>query len=685
MSTEITSGVDITLDTVKVNAENTTDVVASNTHTVDVQEPETTVEGYKKEYSIVGDGLYASISAEEAPQWLLSIVDEVVSSAVENGMTDYELLVQDVRNAIDSIDVAKNTFVEQINFDASVDAIVASRLQTLNATLENTYATIVDLDTVVVNADNALTTRAAQLEADYNSEIQAAVTSITTAYSNADASLASDITQLTNTFIDQESNISATADAVSGLQTYVGVDGSGQPNGTGILSSVESFSTAFTNLENGVTGPAGNILYSLSNLQQSSEIYADTAATNVQNKFAYDSIVSINDAYYKAGFGLTAEAISTQTGDGLTPETAYDSEFWINANKFRFTNDANTGSNAPFTIDASGLNPEVTFNGKVTFGSSQTGTVDEAIYAAIATIPLGDKNVNITDNLIPTISFVLDTDNAGYQLIGNVTKVTTSGVDTFAEAQANLDTNGEVYSPYSDELQIPYYYRFAIHGSNNFSQFSIYEVDSNDNVSTQSISYQLEPGVVLNNTTWYVVEGIINPYGGNSIDYDGVIRISNGTKIGTVRNIALSFNPALFVLGWVAGGTPIKISRMKLAPITADTIVVNTALNYIDGQIDNIDVSGDILEAKNDLASKFGYSNYADLVAAAAAGSTIVSGGYINTGLIDAKAINAGQINTTSLSSLSVNAGTITAGKLQDAATNPTFIIDLDNKYIYIA
>lgn len=449
---------------------------------------------------------------------------------------------------------------------------------------------------------------------------------------------------------------------------------------TGIVSK----SKFFVDLENEVIGDNGFVATSLSNLESSSIAYADAVSAGVENKFAYDSVVKLNGNYYKAGFGLTAEGVATQTGDGSV-NNAYDSEFWINANKFKFTNDDKTGAAAPFTIDASGLYPEVTFNGKVTFGSSQTGTVDEAIYAAISTIPLGDKNINITDNLIPTISFVVDTDNAGYQLIGNVTKITTSGVDTFAEAQASLDTNGEVYSPYSDELQIPYYYRFAIHGSNNFSQFGIYEVDSNDNVNTQNITYQLEPGVVLNNSTWYIVEGIVNPYGGNSTDYDGVIRLGNSTKIGTVRNLALSSNPALFVLGWVAGGIPIKISRMKLAPITADTVAINSALNYVDGQIDNIDVSGDILDAKNDLAAKFGYTDYSDLVAASTAGNTIVNGGYINTGLIDAKAISAGQINATNLSSLSVDAGTITAGKLQDDPNNPTFIIDLDNKFIYIA
>lgn len=839
MSTNTTSGVDVDISTVSTTVQPTEDLVTTNQHCVTAPDPECLVEGYKKEYSIVGDALYASLSEEETPPWLTEIIDNVVYNSVRNGLYEYELLMQDIHNAIDALDVAKNTYVEQVNFDASVDAIVASRLQTLNATIDNTFATITDLNTAVANADYALTQRVQDLTSSFSDDLDTRISSVETAYTDADSALASDINDLTSTFESQEESLSAIADATQGLQTYVGLDTDGNPNGTGLLSSVvdlqaqvdgtlqywftestadpkdswtteekpvrdgdvwyqtdtnESYyyvyvsdtwmpirdadaleaiqnaanaqaaadgkvsqfyawggistpadyvrnpsdpvedqvtipgsnfkywyksdgklyyypsasweevptapgssiyiadgdllvvfdpdtrdttaysyngtswqqtgpngiisqSKFFVDLENEVLGSNGHVATSLNALEIDSQLYADNAATSVQNKFAYDSTVSINDVYYKAGFGLTAEAISTQTGDGLTPETAYDSEFWINANKFRFTNDDHTGSNAPFSIDTSGVAPEVTFNGKVTFGSSQTGSVDDAIYAAISTIPLGDKNVNITDNLIPTISFVLDEDHAGYQINGNVTKVTTSGVDTFAEAQATLDTNGELYSPYSDELQIPYYYRFAIQGTTDFSQFGIYEVDSDENVNTQYITYALESGVTLNSSSWYIVEGIVNPYGGNSSDYDGVIRTPDNTKVGTVQNLALSSNPALFVLGWVAGGIPIKVSRMKLAPITADTVAINNTLNYVDEQVDGIDISGDILASQNTLAQNLGYADYAELQAAATLGNTVINGGYLNTDLIEVDAISATQISAVDLSAVSAEVG----------------------------
>lgn len=46
--------------------------------------------------------------------------------------------------------------------------------------------------------------------------------------------------------------------------------------------------------------------------------------------------------------------------------------------------------------------------------------------------------------------------------------------------------------------------------------------------------------------------------------------------------------------------------------------------------------------------------------------------------------ITANRLDVTTLSSITASIGTLTAGKIQDDPTTPTFIIDVDNKYIYI-
>ena len=98
----------------------------------------------------------------------------------------------------------------------------------------------------------------------------------------------------------------------------------------------------------------------------------------VESKFAYNSLLNINGIYKKSGFGLTTNYVSG-SGTQIDP---YVSEFWIDASRFKFTNSNVTGSVAPFTIDASGATPQITFNGKVTFSNvtNTTGTGSNLLY-----------------------------------------------------------------------------------------------------------------------------------------------------------------------------------------------------------------------------------------------------------------------------------------------------------------
>lgn len=238
MSTEVTNSIDVSLDTTEVTQDNSITVTSSAPYEITPQDANTTVEGYKKEYSIVGDGIYASVSADEAPEWLLGLIDSVVSQAVANGMTDYDLLVQDVRDAIDSIDVAKNTYVEQVNVTALVDGILATHLETLNATIGNTYATKVELTTTLATTSEALAQDITDLSVSFNGELDSRITQVQTAYANADSAIASDVSALTSAYNSQGDDLAAAATAVSGLQTYVGLTGDNLPDGTGLLSRV---------------------------------------------------------------------------------------------------------------------------------------------------------------------------------------------------------------------------------------------------------------------------------------------------------------------------------------------------------------------------------------------------------------------------------------------------------------
>jgi hypothetical protein len=107
---------------------------------------------------------------------------------------------------------------------------------------------------------------------------------------------------------------------------------------------------------------------------------------------------------YRAGFGLV------QTGTVSSDGTTYDSEFWIDANKLRFTNSNRTGSVDPFTIDASGSTPQITFNGNVVINNRATALGGEGIpkFHGVLAVPpvvdivMGDTYRKLSDNLIYT-------------------------------------------------------------------------------------------------------------------------------------------------------------------------------------------------------------------------------------------------------------------------------------------
>lgn len=433
-----------------------------------------------------------------------------------------------------------------------------------------------------------------------------------------------------------------------------------------------------TELNNGTTTWA-NADSTLSNTL-TTKIENDDAI--VEGKFEYGSNVTINGITQSAGFGLVNE-LSSVSGAPAVGE----SEFWINADKFRFTNTGNTGINTPFTIDATGTQPEITFNGKVTFGSGQTGTIDEAIASTVNTIAVGDKNINITDNLIPTTSLVADTNNSGYQFVGTPVKSNAAGLESFAEAQIALGAGDEVYSPYVSEHAIPYYYRYGITGVTDVSSLGIYlakaayDINTGDFISAVEIAgnpqltLTQENSVTLDSNTWYVVDGIMNPSTGSSTSFNGSIRIGSGTKIDGIQDISL---PSVdltatateryelwIILGWLG---PCTISRMKLAKITADTMTGNVAsVDYVDNSIDSIDVSWDSLSNKDAFALTLGYESYAAMETAAANGQTIIDGGSIRTDLIDADNIIAGGLKADVVLGNTIAGNVITGSKIYGA------------------
>lgn len=350
---------------------------------------------------------------------------------------------------------------------------------------------------------------------------------------------------------------------------------------------------------------------------------------------------------------------------------AGDNKFQIRADAFKIVDSTVQAGDIPASPFSTVRNADgthtVTFNGKVTFnGGTRTGTIEDAIQSTYENLVVGDKNINITDNLIPTDSVYADLNNGGYQFVGNPNKSMLTGIDDFVELQIDLDSDDEVYSPYVEELNVSYYYRFGVKGITNINNaFKIVTVDENNVIAYNNIAVNMLDNNTLVNTKWYIVEGLINPYGGRS-NANGAVRLADGTKIGTINDLPLSITNDVgskLLLGWT--GT-CSISRMKIAKITADTYTGNVAsVDYVNNAaIDNNDK----------FAQQLGYSSYNNLVTNAALGNTIINGGYINTNLIKAGTIIADQINTKGLIAENISASTLTGKTLSGGSINGAFI-----------
>ena len=95
---------------------------------------------------------------------------------------------------------------------------------------------------------------------------------------------------------------------------------------------------------------------------------------------------------------------------------------------------------------------------------------------------------------------------------------------------------------------------------------------------------------------------------------------------------------------------------------------------YVDTSVANIDISN-TLNTNNDVfAQRLGYMDYADMVASAESGQTIINGGYLRGELIEANSINAGQIDAYAITGKNITGGTINGTEINGTNINGAVI-----------
>lgn len=334
----------------------TTEVVSSNEIQVEVPNSIEVTEGekdyevsvVKKAYTIIGDGIFIPSMYENAPPWLKEFIDTTINVAVT---ARDQSLIDRLESLLSLLDyVPKNQYTEQINQIVTKEGILNSRIATLNSSFSDAIATIAEINLTYASKNEAATIAANMLSASLSStgQIGSTLIQLQEAYANLESTTAQSVNALESVM---EGEINGNARAMETIRTYVGIDEAGASTHTGLSAYLES--------SDGTIGGADSQLANTIRV----------TAEGVESKFAYNSVVNINGIYKKSGFGLTTNYTS---GNG-TQANPYVSEFWIDASRLKFTNSAMTGRTAPFTIDASGATPQITFNGKVSF-TNVTGT-----------------------------------------------------------------------------------------------------------------------------------------------------------------------------------------------------------------------------------------------------------------------------------------------------------------------
>ena len=410
--------IEVETQTIEVEVVTNTEVTSAGqveVETVDLSDLDITVA--KKEYVITGDDIYIPMLYDDAPQWMKDLVQVVVDVSISSGnqslINDMNAIIQDFAVSYVPLNQYTQSIIDLSDEDTRLNGLIETLNSNFNDGLSTANAQIISLQLTKASKDEVVAqviqTIAAQL-ADGASNIGSTIGRIDQAIADETSARALSFQVLTSSLEDTNLDVTANANATHVLNTYVGLNNvTGVPNGTGLLADVSAIASDVTTLSTDLQSGAGTWASAdsaLTNSLSTSIVNGDAA---VESKFAYNSVVSINGVYKKSGFGLTTNYIS---GAG-TQANPYVSEFWIDASRLKFTNSNQTGQVAPFTIDATGLTPNITFNGKVSF-----------------------SNVTNVPQLGSTPQEVVDAVNSGQTTTINGGKITTGSI-TAAQIQAN--------------------------------------------------------------------------------------------------------------------------------------------------------------------------------------------------------------------------------------------------------
>ena len=327
------------------------EVIAGNMNVAiieDTNDIEVTVN--RQEYVITGDEIYIPKRFEDAPTWMQNLITQVVDTSISAQIQDLNEISMSLESMIDAMEVAKNTYELSIISSNDIDQRINTAVTTLNSSMEEADATILEVAQTRTTPEEAATIAidviSAQLGSTTAGTIGASVSELQTAIANEEEARSTSIEVLTSSI---EGAFDVNATAMNYLNTYVGLDEAGASTGTGLSGYLEG--------TDGQIGSAGSQLIN--------DIELKTG--EVESKFAYNSTVTLNGVTHTSGFGIATTIDSENIPEG-------ESQFWISADEFKVIGANQTAeAKGPFTVNTT--TGDITFNGEVTFNAV------DAVYA----------------------------------------------------------------------------------------------------------------------------------------------------------------------------------------------------------------------------------------------------------------------------------------------------------------
>lgn len=198
------------------------------------------VEVKKNTFSIVGDVLYTSVNQTNTPPWLSSILDTTITNIINPTKATLDTANSNIIDAFSALETAKNTYSSIVDIKADFESVVASKYDTLNATINNNDATYKDLIATKVTPEEATTIAINQISSSVNGGlIGSEITRLDTVTSDINGSLANLVTSVDTKFTDVEKSISVNSNYIESVAGYAGYDPSATTNLNDRLQIIE--------------------------------------------------------------------------------------------------------------------------------------------------------------------------------------------------------------------------------------------------------------------------------------------------------------------------------------------------------------------------------------------------------------------------------------------------------------